>query len=129
MVRFEAGPIERFSWGKFIIRGKEHSEGDERVGKGKDICLIGEEVSRWKERKGHRLAPEMLERVYGRGIEVLVIGCGVHRALECPDDVIAAAHQHGVAEVIVKATPEACQEYNRLYNQGRRVALLAHGTC
>jgi hypothetical protein len=39
------GPIEHFSWGKFIICGKEHSKLDEKIGVGKDIRLIGKKKS------------------------------------------------------------------------------------
>jgi len=43
--------------------------------------------------------------------------------------VIETAHEHGIKEVIVEATPDACKRYNKLYGKGKRVALLAHGTC
>ena len=62
------GPIEHFSWAKFVIQGKEHSE---TAGCGKDIRLIGRIVTEWVERKGHQLDPNMITGVYGLGIEVL----------------------------------------------------------
>ena len=45
------GPIEHFSWGKYIICGIEHSASEKgRVGVGKDIRLINQEVTEWRER-------------------------------------------------------------------------------
>jgi len=124
------GPIEHFSWGRFIIGGQEHSQAEgDRVGKGKDIRLIGREVSRWKERKGHKLTPEMITGVYDQGIEALVIGIGAEGMIELPGKVKRAIEEHGISTLILERTPEACRAYNRLYHEGRRVALLAHGTC
>ncbi len=124
------GPIEHFSWARFVIAGQEHSQSEEeRVGKGKDIRLIGREVTRWKERKGHKLTPEMITGVYDQEIEVLVIGIGVDGLIEVPPKVKRAIEERGISTLILKRTPEACRTYNRLFHEGRRVALLAHGTC
>lgn len=120
------GPIEHFSWGRFVIGGEEHSK---TAGVGKDIRLVGEEVSAWRERKGHNLKPSMITGVYDREVDVLVVGIGVHRAIKCPERVSEAVREHGISELIVEPTPEACGTYNRLFREGRWVALLAHGTC
>jgi hypothetical protein len=124
------GPIEHFSWGKFIITGTEHSKGDEgRIGKGKDIRIIGTEVSRWKEREGHLLEPGMIAGVFDQGIETLVIGAGVDGMVKCPDRVVQYIKNKGIHEVIIAKTPESCKLYNQLFHAGKKVALLAHGTC
>lgn len=124
------GPIEAFSWGRFVIGGKEHSgSGPTKVGVGKDIRLIGEDVTEWRERKGHRLKKSMITGVYDHDIEVLIVGAGVHGAIECSDEVKKAVREHGIAELIVQPTPDACAAYNDLFHRGKRVALLAHGTC
>jgi hypothetical protein len=96
---------------------------------GKDIRLIGEDVSAWHEREGHKLKKSMITGVYDQGIEVLVIGLGVQGAIKCPNNVKKAIHQHNITELILQPTPEACATYNELFHQGKRVALLAHGTC
>lgn len=124
------GPIEHYSWGKFIIRGEEHSEaGDATVGKGKDIFLFGKKVKEWKKRKGHSLTREMVEVVLETDAEVLIIGNGADGALSVPQKVIDHLLDHGLRKVIVLRTPEACAEYNRRCREGEKVALLAHGTC
>lgn len=124
------GPIEHFSWAKYIISGVEHADdGTSRQGKGKDIVLIGDKVRRWKTRKGHVLSVEMVEEVLGKGIKVLVIGSGVNGALAVPPDVIKYLHDNGIEKVFVEKTPEACRKYNELSRAGENAALLAHGTC
>ena len=124
------GPIEHFSWGKFIVSGIEHSKTDEgRTGKGKDIRITGTEVSRWKEREGHLLDTGMITGVFDQGIETLIIGTGVDGMARCPDNVAQYIKKKGIRELIVTKTPEACKLYNQLFHEGKMVALLAHGTC
>ena len=124
------GPIEHFSWAKFVINGTEHAKTSSGiVGVGKDIRLIGAEISEWKERHGHRLTPEMITGVYDRGIEVLILGLGVNGALKCPDEVQREIRAHGIPELILEHTPAACRIYNERYRAGDKIALLAHGTC
>ncbi|MDP7269031.1 MAG: Mth938-like domain-containing protein [Pirellulales bacterium] len=126
MFQDNQGPIESFEFGKYTINGREHMKG---VNAGKDIRLMGDEVSEWAERDGHGLTPDMITGVYDCDVEVLIIGNGVHQYLQCPDIVKEAISLRGIPELQVLATPEACKEYNSLHRQGRRVALLAHGTC
>ncbi len=124
------GPIEHFSWAKFIINGKEHSAaGNQIKGVGKDIRLIGEKVSEWKERKGHSLSPEMITGIYKHDIHTLVIGVGVEGLLKVPKETRQAIEENGVKTLVIEKTPEACRIYNELYHKGVHVALLAHGTC
>ncbi len=124
------GPIEHFSWAKFIICGNEHSASEEgQVGAGKDIRLIGQEVTEWRERKGHTLSAAMITGVYDQGIKTLIIGIGVEEALECPKKVKKEIKARGISKVKLRRTPEACELYNELFHEGKAVALLAHGTC
>lgn len=123
----QQGPIEKFEWGRFTVSGKLHT--DTGQGVGKDIRIIGTEVTEWAERHGHNLKPEMVTGVHNLGIEILIIGNGVNQALACSDTVRRSVAEKGIPRLIVLATPEACRMYNRLHRQGHKVALLAHGTC
>ena len=61
MFQDSRGPINKFSWGSFTINGKEHSlTTNHESGAGKDIRLVGDHVSKWKERKGHILNKNMI---------------------------------------------------------------------
>ncbi len=120
------GPVEHFLWGKFIICGKEHSS---TVGAGKDIRLIGKEVTKWEERKGHCITASMITGIIDKNIDVLIVGIGVEGNIKFPEEVKNTIIEHGIKEVIVDKTLNACKIYNKLFNEGRNVALLAHGTC
>jgi hypothetical protein len=67
----------------------------------KDIRIIGITVTEWVERKGHTLEKAMITGVFDQGIKKLILF----------------------------STPDACKKYNSLFRNGRKVALLAHGTC
>jgi hypothetical protein len=121
------GPIEEFTWGRFIILGKTHS--DQGEGVGKDIRLIDNMVTEWKERKGHHLDPEMVTGVFEKDLKTLIIGIGVDSALEVPAETRQYIQDKGISRLILLPTPEACGMYNRLVRSGNRVGLLAHGTC
>ena len=125
-----SGPIEHFSWATFVVRGEKHSKtSGNKIGKGKDIRLVGEKVTKWKDREGHTLSPEMVTDVYEQNIDTLIIGSGVHGCIECPDKTIRFIQERGIPNILILKTPEACKKYNELYHDGVRVALLGHGTC
>ncbi len=124
------GPIEKFSWGSYIINGKEHSKsGGKKKGKGKDIRVISGKVSKWKERDGHCLSKSMMTGEFNENIDSLIIGTGVEGRVDIPQKVIDYIKQNGIKNVLVMKTPEALKKYNEMYNQGKNAALLAHGTC
>ncbi len=124
------GPIQAFRWGRFVIAGQVHGwiKG-RRVGVGKDIQLVGTQVSSWRERRGHRLSIAMIPADVREGIHTLVIGTGVFGLIRCPRELREALRAQGISSVIVVPTPEACRLYNDLHRAGKRVALLAHGAC
>jgi hypothetical protein len=123
------GPIERLAWGSFIIAGETHAGGDAPSGAGADIRLIGRAVTAWSERCGHLLNEGMISGISPGEVDVLILGLGIHRAVACPESLLEMIKARGITQVIAVSTPEACKIYNDLFHQGRRVALLAHGTC
>jgi len=125
MFEDKQGPITHFEWGSYTIEGKVHGAGE---GVGKDILLSAQGVSAWHEREGHALKPKMIRRALEMQPEVLIIGNGVNGALKVGKKALKAAEEAGVKLVVLK-TPDACREYNRLFREGKKVVLLAHGTC
>jgi len=125
MFEDKKGPITHFEWGSYTIEGQVHGAGE---GVGKDILLSAQGVSAWHEREGHSLKPRMIRRALEMQPEVLIIGNGVNGALKVGKKAHKAAEEAGVRLVVLK-TPDACREYNRLFREGKKVVLLAHGTC
>jgi hypothetical protein len=124
-----AGPIQSLEWGLFRIDGVDHGKADgATLGAGKDIRVVDGVVSAWRERKGHLLKRKMITGITPSALEVLVIGTGVYARIKCPKKLRRELEASGL-RVLVQPTTEACAAYNQLYHEGRRVALLAHGTC
>ena len=121
------GPITHFEWGKYIIQGQVHS--DDGAGVGKDIFLSPDGILPWKARKGHTLKPKMVACAVPLKLDVLVIGCGVNGAIKVQKKTRKTIEEAGIPELILARTPKACEKYNQLFRQGKKVALLAHGTC
>ncbi len=131
MFKSEQGAIQEFTWGKFIINGKEHAKRSDGsiIGAGKDIRVIDGKVTSWKERNGHTLEKNMITGIFEKNIKILIIGNGVYGALKCPENVRKYIRGNGIDELIIKKTPEACKIYNQMYHSGKKCALLTHGTC
>ncbi|MFO8051031.1 MAG: Mth938-like domain-containing protein [Thermoplasmatota archaeon] len=126
MFKDPKGPIESFSWARFVVHGEEHSR---TKGVGKDVLIRGSDVKEWKDMGGHQLTPHSLDCLKGYDIDVLVIGDGVHGAVVVSDDVKEEARSMGIKELIVEHTPKACGTYNGSIREGKKALLLAHGTC
>lgn len=114
------GLVEEVRWGCFRISGKEFQ---------KDIRCVGLEPSPWTDRRGHILEEAMITGIWNNDIEILVIGLGIDGALQCPKEVQDRLRERGIHEIVVAPTIEACRMYNSYVRSGKRVALLAHGTC
>ncbi|RCK80423.1 MAG: hypothetical protein OZSIB_3169 [Candidatus Ozemobacter sibiricus] len=126
-----AGPIEAFTWGRFVIAGQEHGRGDPGAGQGKDLRILFPPltVTRWAERTGHHLRIDMITGIFDQGLEVLLLGLGANRAIACPPELVEEIRRRGIPAVELHDTAAACRRFNELVRQGRKVGLLAHGTC
>lgn len=118
--------IENYIFGEFTIKGTQHSA---LSGVGKDIRLIGDEVSKWSERKNHVLNFEMVTGIFDKGIDTLIIGNGHDGVLQVSVDIVEEIKKKGIPNVIVEKTGEAVKDYNTMFKEGKKVAMLAHGTC
>lgn len=114
------GLVEEVRWGCFRISGKDFQ---------KDIRCVGREPSSWADRRGHLLEEDMITGVWDQKLDVLVIGLGIDGAVQCPKIIQDRLRERGIPEIVVAPTVEACRMYNTYIRSGKRVALLAHGTC
>ncbi|XP_062910746.1 mth938 domain-containing protein [Mobula hypostoma] len=69
-----------------------------------------------------------LEEIINKGIETLVIGCGMSQALQVPSRTLDYIKNKGV-DVKVLQTEAAVREYNSLASRGARVGGVFHSTC
>ena len=112
--------IDGYSFGRITIDGKQYTS---------DVMVFPDHVdSSWWRLEGHKLQPEDLTDVFAAQPEVLVVGQGNPGLMRVPQATREAAAERGI-ELVVCKTKEACQRYNELATQGKKVVAALHLTC
>ena len=112
--------ISEFSFGKIVVDGKTYTS---------DIKIVdGRVISDWWRKKGHRVDIEDISDILVTEPEIVVIGRGTPGLLKSTvslREYLAAGH----IELIEKKTPKAIAAFNKLFQQGRKVAAGFHISC
>ena len=112
--------ITDFSFGKIVVNGKTYKN---------DIKIVdGRVISEWWRRSGHRVEVDDITDVLEAEPDVVVIGKGSPGLLKSTAslrDYLAGNH----IELIEKKTSEAIHVFNRLFQQGKKVAAGFHISC
>ena len=112
--------IESYDFGSITIGGRRYTS---------DVIVLPDRViDGWWRREGHAVCLEDLEEALKAEPEVLVIGTGYYGLVRVPDDVKRALRERGV-EVVVEPTRRACEVFNKLLSERRRVVAALHLTC
>ena len=112
--------VESYRFGKIVINGQKYT---------KDLIVFPEEIkTNWWRKEGHSLCLEDLEVLNEIKIDILVVGIGSAGIMKVPSEVIQELNQKKI-EVIVRKTPEAVEEYNRLAKEDKLVCGAFHLTC
>lgn len=111
--------IDAYSFGRIRIDGRDYTS---------DVIIYpGRVDASWWRRQGHLLQLADLADVLREPPEVLVVGTGASGVMKVTPEVEEIAAELGI-RLLVRRSPEACQEYNRLHRESRTVACL-HLTC
>ena len=112
--------ITEFSFGKIVVNGKTYKN---------DIKIVnGQVISGWWRKNGHRVAVEDMTDVLEAEPEVVVIGKGSPGLLKSTTSLreyLAINH----IQLIEKRTSKAIDVFNKLVQQGRKVAAGFHISC
>jgi hypothetical protein len=94
-----------------------------------DVKIIGCQVkANWWREAGHRLNQSDIADILETHPDVLVVGTGYAGMMEVPAATRKAIESHGI-RIQVDKTGSAVQEFNRLHDEGRKVAGAFHLTC
>ena len=110
--------IEHYEFDRYSIAGKTYTG---------DITIINGEVGTW-DRDDHLLYVDNVEELVDANPEYIIIGTGAFGALNVPNDVQTYIEGEKIKLIMAK-TGKACEEFNRLSRQGKKVAAILHGTC
>jgi hypothetical protein len=111
--------IEKYQFGKIIINGSSYYT---------DVIIFPDFVQdNWWREKGHFLDISDLESVIKYKPDVLIIGTGMYGLMNIENILIQKLNEHGIKNIIVEKTKEACEIYNKETSLKKVAAL--HLTC
>jgi len=94
-----------------------------------DVIIYPDKVdASWWRKEGHALYLADIKEIIDQNPEVLIVGTGAYGVLKVSDEVYELAAEKGI-ELIVRKTEEACKEFNRLSQSGKKVVAALHLTC
>jgi len=111
--------IDSYDFGEFIINGKSYRS---------NVILLGESVKPARHLEEHKIMLDDLLPLVNYAPEYIVIGTGAAGVMSFPKELADYIQKVGI-KLIVKKTGEACQEYDYLLKQKKKVAAFMHNTC
>ncbi|MFA5070683.1 MAG: Mth938-like domain-containing protein [Patescibacteria group bacterium] len=111
--------IDLYEFGRIVIDGRQYQ---------KDVFVGPDKVSDWKRVSGHAVYEDDVRQVIGEQPEIIIIGNGADSIMQVGQEVHDFFADKKIP-LIVKDSAAACEEYNRLKKEGKRVAALIHLTC
>jgi hypothetical protein len=112
--------ITDFSFGKIVVNGKTYSD---------DIKIVrGQVISDWWRKRGHRVDVEDVADILESRPDIVVIGKGSPGLMKSSSSLRDYLNVNNV-ELIEKKTAKAIEVFNKLYQEGKRVAAGFHISC
>lgn len=85
-------------------------------------------LSRKKYGTSHVLSAEEIEKLLDENPEIIVVGRGQSDMLKVGEDAARLLSTKNI-DLIDSPTPEAVEEFNKLKDQGKKLAAIIHVTC
>ena len=112
--------IEAYRFGTIEIDGKVYRD---------DVKLVGDRVvPSWWRSRGHLVEPKDVKDLLSTDATVCVFGTGAYGAMRVSEAVRSAFEDRGVT-VLMERTESACDTYNRLTKEGKKVVGGFHLSC
>lgn len=112
--------IEGYSFGSVSVDGRRYTS---------DLIVFPESIrSDWWRKEGHRLRVEDIPEVLEDPPEILVVGRGDSAQMVVDPDVKRELEKRDV-ELVAEPTGSACERFNELSREGKRVVAALHLTC
>jgi len=112
--------ITHYSFGKMIVNGNEYTS---------DLIILPDRIHQsWWRKEGHSLCIEDLAEIFKSDIDILVVGTGAYGRMRVSDEIINELKKKGI-ETYPEDTGKAVDLFNKLIEEGRKVAGAFHLTC
>ena len=112
--------ITDFSFGKIVVNGKIYTN---------DIKIVrGQVISDWRRKSGHRVDVEDIADILESGPDTVVIGKGSPGLMKTSNHLRESLTVNNIV-LIEKKTSRAIEVFNKLFQEGRKVAAGFHISC
>ena len=112
--------ITDFSFGKIVVNGKTYSD---------DIKIVrGQVIADWWRKSGHRVDVEDIADILESGPDIVVVGKGSPGLMKTSTHLRESMVANNIM-LIEKKTSKAIEVFNKLFQEGRKVAAGFHITC
>ena len=112
--------ITDFSFGKIVVNGKTYTD---------DIKIVrGQVISDWWRKRGHRVDVEDIADILESEPDTVVIGKGSPGLMKTSNHLRESLVTNNIV-LIEKKTPKAIEVFNKLFQEGRKVAAGFHISC
>ena len=112
--------ITDFSFGKIVVNDRTYTD---------DIKIVrGQVISDWWRKRGHRVDVEDIADILESGPEIVVIGKGSPGLMKTSTHLRESMVANNIV-LIEKKTSKAIEVFNKLFQEGRKVAAGFHITC
>ena len=112
--------ITDFSFGKIVVNGKAYSD---------DIKIVrGLVIADWWRKSGHRVDVEDIADILKSGPDIVIIGKGSPGLMKTSTHLRESLAANNIV-LIEKKTSKAIEAFNKLFQEGRKVAAGFHITC
>ncbi len=112
--------IESYRFGHIQIDGKAY---------GDDVKLVGDKVvAGWWRSSGHFVDLKDVKDLLSAATEVCIFGTGAYGGMRVSEAVRSAFESRNV-QVVVERTESACETYNQLSREGKKVVAGFHLSC
>jgi hypothetical protein len=112
--------IDSYVFGSMTVNGKRYTS---------DLIVYPDKVqSYWRRAEGHSLHIVDLQDVVDYAPEILVVGKGAENCMTVPEDTRKALEEKNI-KVIDANTDDACQIFNDLIGDKKKVVGAFHLTC
>jgi len=111
--------IDNYTFGRFVIQGKEYNS---------NVILIGRTVKPARYLPNHELSINDIFPLVESKPDYIIIGTGASGVMPVPDNISNFIKEKRI-KLIVEKTGDACQTYNSLLKEKKKVAAFLHNTC
>ena len=110
--------IDKFTFGKITINNKDYD----------DIKIIGENIIPWQYIEHHTVTEQDIIEITEDKPEYAIIGIGTSGLVHVKEESISLLKEkHIKTEILL--TKKACNRYNELKKDGKKVDAIIHSTC